>query len=181
MNLFHTRFPILHRSSVSSIPSSSCINYSPFSSVTYTAVDAVLNITWQATDDILVRNYYLGVASMWNKTTSPDLLPFQSTAGHTHFSTPVMSGIEFFLVVKAVDVAMQETNVLVGPVVVDVSPPMINGSLSLNYIGALIIVSWEEEAFSDADDWFPLSVEYAVGQCQIVALNNMYMPKYMHS
>ena len=147
------------------MPSSTCATYGPFSLVTYTAVDAVLNITWQATDNILVRDYYLGVASSWNNTASPDLIPFQSTAGRSFFSTSMTSSMEFFVVVKAIDVAMQETSTLLGPVIVDISPPVINGSLSFNTTGALIIVFWEEETFSDDDDWFPLNVEYAIGQC----------------
>ena len=147
------------------MPSSTCANYGPFSLVTFTAVDAVLNITWQATDNVLVRDYYVGVASAWNSTASPDLLPFQSTVGRSFFSIPVTPSVEFFVVVKAIDVAMQETSALLGPVIVDISPPVINGSLSSNTIGTLIIVSWEEETLSDDDDWFPLSVEYAIGQC----------------
>ena len=142
-----------------------CANYGAFSLVTYTAVDAVLNITWQATDNVLVRDYYVGVASAWNTTTSPDLVPFQSTVGRSFFSTQVIPSFEFFVVVKAIDVAMQETSAVLGPIIVDISPPVINGSLSANTTGTLIIVSWEEGAFSDEDDWFPLSVEYAIGQC----------------
>jgi hypothetical protein len=145
-----------------------CASYSSFVDVIYTPVDYALNVTWVGSDDNGIRDYQIGVASSPNMTNSPDIISFRSTAGHPHFSIhhpQFLSGFEFYIVLKATDVAQHETLITIGPVIIDTTPPSVNGSLSTDIQNGLLIIHWDEDTFADHEDVFELhNYEYSIGR-----------------
>ena len=74
----------------------------------------------------------------------------------------------FYIHVKAVNKAQQETVVTLGPVVVDLSPPVYTSGLEVRELDDEVVITWPATAFVDYQD--PgLVVEYmiAVGKCDI--------------
>lgn len=137
------------------VPSSACGQYPAYSPPVYTTVDTVLNISWSASDNVGIRGYKFGLSRSPNISEPIDILPLQTTAGHSHFtahSPELVSGNEFYVHVVATDLAMQETTASVGPIVIDTSPPKLNGSLFIQQIEQLVMVWWEDDTFADEED-----------------------------
>ena len=134
----------------------------------YTSIDYVFNITWSVADDNGIRDYQVGIATTLNNTDNPDILPMQSTTGHTHYSTHnslFLAGFDFYVVLKAIDLAGQISSVTLGPIVIDTSGPVSNGSLLTDVQDGIYIVSWNETDFYDDEDLFPLDrYEYSIGK-----------------
>ena len=92
-----------------------------------------------------------------------------ATARQTHYSihdpTILSSGNTFFISIVAVDLALQETSLDIGPVVVDISPPVVNGSVIVAREGDHVIITWEEWTFTDPEDVnIVTEFEYAIGK-----------------
>ena len=68
------------------------------------------------------------------------------------------------MIIKAIDLSMQETVAIVGPVIIDTSPPLVNGTVESNVDSGLMVVWWDEWTITDSEDVFPLSFEYAIGE-----------------
>ena len=99
------------------------------------------------------------------------MLPMQTTAGQTHFSahsSALVSGQEFYVIVSVTDLAMHLTTVGLGPIVIDTSPPYLNGSLLMQQMDQLVLVWWEDEAFIDDEDRSKLdsTLRYALDRRQ---------------
>ena len=59
---------------------------------------------------------------------------------------------------------MQETVAIVGPVIIDTSPPLVNSTVESNVENGLMVIWWDEWTIADSEDVFPLSFEYAIGE-----------------
>ena len=152
------------------VSSQHCSLSLPFQDIIYTPLDTVLNISWSVADDNGIHDYQIGVAS--NDSGIPDILPMLSTGRHAHFSVhgdSFRSGESFHLILRATDVAGHEKTVRIGPIIIDTSPPVMNGSVSVSppSVGErFYTIYWEEDGFYDDEDVFPLDrYEYAIGQC----------------
>lgn len=69
--------------------------------------------------------------------------------------------------VKAIDLASHVTMVTVGPVIIDATPPVINGSISGSLInsGRVYLVTWDDDGFYDNEDLTSLEdYEYSLGK-----------------
>lgn len=147
-----------------------CAQYEPFSpSVTYLTSDHVLNVSWSAGDDSGVHDYQIGITSAGNYSQDPASITYTSTAGHSHYSVynPAIlsNGNRFYLSIMARDFAGLVTRLDIGPVVVDIVPPLVNGSLTVERYGDSVALSWSEGTFSDPEDVDgALSYEYAAGK-----------------
>lgn len=63
------------------------------------------------------------------------------------------------------DLALHESLSIIGPIVIDTSSPLINGSLATDIYGGIMVVSWDKHAFIDHEDVFPLDrYQYAIGK-----------------
>lgn len=153
---------------MSLIPSDECLSFPKFDRHTYTPIYTVFNISWSASDNVGIRDYQFGVSSARNYSlTTPDLIPYTSTAGFDHFSAYhnlFGSWNEFYISIKAIDLAMHETIVVTGPVVVDISPPVFNGTVVTKQIDELMIVTWDEWTVMDDEDVFSLTYQYSIGE-----------------
>ena len=76
--------------------------------------------------------------------------------------------IRFFLQTKASNKATLETVVTVGPITIDLSPPVYNSGLSLE-TGTTFILTWPATAFSDTEDTALLTeYQWALGMCSVL-------------
>ena len=171
----------IYHSSVNTtcIPSLDCLDYPSFNPLTYTPIDTLLNITWSVSDSTGIKDYWFGLASSIKNISKPDIAAFTSTAGFPHYSSHdqiFTTSNEFFVVVKAVDLAMQEAIATVGPVTIDMTAPVVNGSVETDIYGdGLMIISWEEWIVDDEEDVFPLTYEYSIGKLRIDNSNSCIM------
>ena len=83
------------------------------------------------------------------------------------------------MVVKAEDhVLLSETSVF-GPILLDTSPPMVNGTTSVNSNLDIIIVSWHVSMIRDPEQAQPLTdYEYAIGEitsCYIITCYTIFV------
>ena len=151
-------------------------------------MDTVLNVSWTASDNAGIRSYQFGLSRSSNHSEPIVMLPMQTTAGQTHFSAhmpALVSGLEFYIVISATDLAMYVTTVVVGPVVIDTSPPRLNGSLQMQQIDQLVLVWWEEKTFIDQEDRSGLdsTLQYALDRRQLGTdvLDYTSLPSSPHS
>ncbi len=148
-----------------------CPDYPPFNpSITYLTTDTLLNVSWSAADNVGIREYYIAITPLENYTQDAASLTFHRTASHTHYSihnpTMLTSGGSFYLSVRAVDHALLDTRLDVGPVRVDITPPQVNGSVRVEWVvGEGVRVVWGEGAFLDPEDLgSALQFDYAIGE-----------------
>ena len=133
----------------------------------YTPIDTLLNISWSASDNVGIKDYQFGISSTKDFILSPDIVEFTSTAGFPYFSSHnslFQTTIEFYIIIKAIDLSMQESVALVGPINIDTTPPIINGTLNSVVEDGVIVISWDDWNIVDDEDAFPLTYEYAIGK-----------------
>ena len=149
-----------------------CRNSTPFivSQPTYLVGDHALNISWYASDNVGFREFYVGIISEENYTDSSVEITYSESAGQTHFSIYdpqlLSNGNSFYLSLKSADVALHMLRLDIGPIIVDISPPIVNGSLDVVQNSDHMIVTWQEGTFYDDESLEPLQLEYAIGRSQ---------------
>ena len=149
-----------------------CRNYSSFipSQPIYLRGDHALNVSWYASDNVGFREFYIGIVAEQNYTGITSQMEYTETGGQMHFSIYdpelITNGNTFYLSVKSADVALHEVRLDIGPIIVDVSPPVVNGSLTAVQVGDHMIVTWQEGTFYDEESIEPLQLEYAIGRSE---------------
>ena len=127
-------------------------------------------MSWFASDNVGFREFYVGTVAEQNYTGVTSQIEYSETGGQMHFSiyNPdlIANGNTFYISVKSADIALHEVRLDIGPIVVDVSPPVVNGSLSVVQAGGHMIVTWQEETFYDEESIEPLQLEYAIGRSE---------------
>ena len=167
-----------------------CQRSTPFivSQPIYLIGDHALNVSWLANDNVEIREFHVGIVPEENYTdTSSDVTYFQS-AGQSHFTIfdpdLISTGKLFYLSLKVTDVALHEVRVDIGPIIVDISPPVVNGSLDVQQDGNHMIVEWQEGTFHDEESRDPLQFEFAIGRSQfsedIQSFNTVPAPDSTH-
>ena len=158
--------------SIATILADECRNYSPFVSSQPINLrgDHALNISWYASDNVGFREFYVGTVAEQNYTGATSQIEYSETAGQMHFSiyNPelIANGNVFYISVKSADVALHEVRLDVGPIIVDVSPPVVNGTLSVVQAAGHMIVTWQEGTFYDEESMEPLQLEYTIGRSE---------------
>ena len=158
--------------SIATLSADECRNYSPFipSQPIYLRGDHVLNVSWVASDNVGFREFYVGTVIEQNYTGVTSQIEYSETAGQTHFSIYdpylIANGNTFYISVKSADVALHELRLDIGPIIVDVSPPIVNGTLSAVQAGGHMTVTWQEGTFYDEESMEPIQLEYAIGRSE---------------
>ncbi|XP_038071216.1 uncharacterized protein LOC119740085 [Patiria miniata] len=124
-----------------------------------------LTISWTGVDpESSIYDYEIGLSSDPSNPT-PDLVTFRSTSGHDHFvmyHPHISQGNVFYLVLKAVNKAQASTVKVVGPVIVDTTPPVFVGRVSVHVEDAYLIAEWGDSGFIDDEDT-SLRYQVAIG------------------
>ncbi|XP_078589451.1 uncharacterized protein LOC144869806 [Branchiostoma floridae x Branchiostoma japonicum] len=153
------------------INGSDCSLYKELSIKAYMAQENMLTVRWYGEDqESDIYDYQVGLSS----TESPDLpniLPFTSTNSHPHFTTyhpNLGEGKQFYLVIRAINRAQIVSTKILGPYIVDCTPPTFSGQIEVTLEQQdgqqMLVGRWEEDAFfeTDGDDAL-LLFEFAVG------------------
>ena len=145
----------------------------PSSPLTLITQDHTLNISWLAYDNIGIRDFYIRIIPLkdyggnytgdWNGTEF-----FSKTAGLSHFSisdpTILVHGSKFYLELRGEDLAGLMTVLTVGPILIDQTPPIINGSLYVERKAGYVIVMWDKDTFADEEEGDEsITLQYAIG------------------
>lgn len=122
-----------------------------------------LKMTWAGVDDESdMEEYYVGVGRDRSTSSAPDLLPFTPTHAHPSYHarhSGLGHGAMFFIFLQAVNKAGLRVQRVLGPVVIDVTPPDVTPQSWLAEVnGDIILVTWKEDAFVDPEQ--PVGVQF---------------------
>ena len=108
-------------------------------------------------------------------TATPDLVPFHTTTRQPFISLhsgDFTSGQQFYVVITAEDHALLTTTAIFGPIVLDTSPPVVNGTVSVDRDNTIITISWPVDLIADNEQVGPLTYyEYAIGKHMYVCIH----------
>ncbi|XP_070572151.1 uncharacterized protein [Ptychodera flava] len=128
-----------------------------------------LSLRWIGEDaESGIFDYEVGLSSA-SSGLDPDILPFTSTNAHAdylNYHPNLGEGDEFYVIIKATNRARFETTKFIGPLLVDVTPPVFNGDIvvsieRVNEGEEFLVARWNQDAFFDNDDSEPLT-NYAI-------------------
>ena len=120
-----------------------------------------VKVTWAGVDDESdMEEYYVGMGRDRTTSSAPDLLPFTPTHAHPSYHarhSGLGHGDLFFIFLQAVNKAGLHVQRVLGPVVIDVTPPDVTRSLAAGVNGDVILVTWTDDVFVDPEQ--PKGVE----------------------
>ncbi|XP_078616240.1 uncharacterized protein LOC144884660 [Branchiostoma floridae x Branchiostoma japonicum] len=153
------------------IDDSDCHVYEPLSTKAYLSQDNKITVHWYGEDqESDIYDYEVGLSSTESPDV-PDILPFTTTNSRPHFTTyhpNLGEGKQFYLVIRAINRAQMVTTKVLGPYIVDVTPPTFSGQIKVSLEQQdkqqMLVGRWEEDAFfeTDGDDAL-ITYEFAVG------------------
>ncbi|XP_022100380.1 uncharacterized protein LOC110984469 isoform X2 [Acanthaster planci] len=112
-------------------------------------------ISWAGDDaESSIYDYEIGLSTNPINPT-PDLVTFTSTSGHDHFvmyHPHISHGVVFYLALKATNKAQLSTYKVVGPIIVDTTPPMFVGRVSVRVEDEYLVAEWGDDSFIDDED-----------------------------
>ncbi|XP_038050540.1 uncharacterized protein LOC119723761 [Patiria miniata] len=142
-----------------------CLWISAVQQTFFLPTDKHITISWTGEDaESSIYDYEIGLSTDPSSLT-PDLVTFRSTSGQDHFMMyhpHISHGSVFYLVLKAVNKAQLSTIKKVGPIVVDTTPPMFVGRVSVHAEDEYLIAEWGESGFIDDEDT-SLRYQVAIG------------------
>ncbi|XP_078696223.1 uncharacterized protein LOC144924666 [Branchiostoma floridae x Branchiostoma belcheri] len=150
---------------------STCQLYGELSVKAYVSRENMFSAHWYGDDqESDIYDYEVGLSST-ESPDLPDILPLTSTNSRPHFSTyhpNLGEGRQFYLVIRAINRAQMETTKVLGPYIVDSTPPTFSGQIDVTLEQQngqhLLVGRWEDDAFSETDgDDALLVFEFAVG------------------
>ncbi len=144
----------------------------PLSPRMVTSRDHTLNCTWRASDNVGMRDFYVSLYSSLDFSNISDIstTPLSARAGgFSHISLTnsdlLRHGNSFYLLVRAEDVTGWMKTVAVGPVLIDQTPPITNGSVWVEASVSHVTVMWDNHTFSDPELGGEfISLQYAIGE-----------------
>ena len=140
--------------------------------INYIVAEYSFNISWSASDNFGIYDYFVGIASSQSLTTTPDLIPFRSTTRQPFaslHSNALTMGRQFYVIVRVEDHVLLSDTAVFGPMMIDISQPVVNGSASVNSDRDIITVSWHINMIIDDEQVEPLSdYEYAIGKLTLL-------------
>ncbi|XP_078664145.1 uncharacterized protein LOC144907216 [Branchiostoma floridae x Branchiostoma belcheri] len=145
----------------------SCESVGPLAQHYFLTGDKHLRVYWNGSDDeSSIQDYLVGLSSTESSVIDPDIMPLTPTNGHTFFITRhsgLGEGVEFYLGITAINKAGLRTTKVVGPIIVDVTPPTFSGKVSVSVEDSLLVARWSRDGFSDDEDGDALNMAFAIG------------------
>ncbi|XP_070573766.1 uncharacterized protein [Ptychodera flava] len=166
-------YPRSEENPSTTLDDSECLSIGPLSTHAFLRKENHLTLNWHGEDaESGIFDYEVGLSSAPSGLI-PDILPFTSTKSHPTFLTyhpNLGEGVEFYVVIKAINRAELVANEFVGPLVVEVTPPEFDGEITVTleeeYQGnSYLVARWSQDAFYDDDHLDPLQdYQVAVGE-----------------
>nr|XP_006820035.1 PREDICTED: uncharacterized protein LOC102804825 [Saccoglossus kowalevskii] len=149
------------------IPHIGCNASRPLSDNAFLINEHKVSVSWQGGDpESGIYDYLIGLSSTGDELAS-DILSYTATHSHAKFSAfhlQLQQGTEFYVLIRAINGAMMTTTEKVGPIIVDVTPPVFTGTIYVEYDATnsgYLIARWNENDFVETEDEEPLS-DYSV-------------------
>ncbi|XP_062616047.1 uncharacterized protein LOC134277752 [Saccostrea cucullata] len=136
-----------------------------------------VTLTWSA-DNTSVHDYEVGFSST-SGSSAPDIIPFRSTKQHRriHFMhTDIPEGTPFYIVIKSISKANVEGFQFIGPCYLDTTGPEFSPPIRVTHSQGHLVVTWDSAAFTDAEDPYPLRLQFAVGHQPRSSAVQKYLP-----
>ncbi|KAI8487523.1 hypothetical protein Bbelb_347570 [Branchiostoma belcheri] len=163
---------------------STCQLYGELSVKAYVSRENMFSAHWYGDDqESGIYDYEVGLSST-ESPDLPDILPLTSTNSRPHFSTyhpNLGEGRQFYLVIRAINRAQMGTTKVLGPYIVDSTPPTFSGQIDVTLEQQngqhLLVGRWEDGAFfeTDGDDAL-LVFEFAVATDADLTVCNVTFP-----
>ena len=114
-----------------------------------------VHLAWNLEDpESQIRDVQIGFASDLTNVASPDIIAYGSVHSHTkyvHSHSGLDRGVEFYIILKATNKADLEVIAIFGPVIIDETPPLYAGSVSINIIDDFIFCIWDNTTFMETE------------------------------
>jgi hypothetical protein len=118
-----------------------------------------------------IHGVEIGLASTKSHSIAPDILSYGPTRrkqSDKQLHSTIDSGIPFFIMIKATSKAGLETLVMMGPVVIDDTPPLYKGDVKVIVDQKFVFVVWDNETFVDEEQRELIStVLFKIGKLHI--------------
>ncbi|KAK7493734.1 hypothetical protein BaRGS_00015063 [Batillaria attramentaria] len=128
-----------------------------------------LRLSWIGVDEESeMEEYHVGMGRDRTTASAPDLLPFTPTHGHHSYHarhSGLGHGAVFFIFLRALSKAGLQVNLTLGPVIIDVTPPVVTRQMTAEIDGQFLVVTWTNETFQDPEhpSGLDFDVTYRVG------------------
>ena len=153
------------RGVLSTVRAEECANYRPFIQTVYLVQSGHVAANWTSSDSKTgVLDYEVGLSR--RDGNIPDIRAFESTGRHPFTAisdSNLKHGSQFYVIVKAINQALLSVTKRVGPIMVDVTPPLFTGQLNVNFVLNQLVVSWTDDAFQDPEDANGIELQLAIG------------------
>ena len=114
-----------------------------------------VHMAWNIEDaESQIRDVQIGFASDSTNVASPDIIAYDSVHSHTryaHSHSGLDRGVEFYIILKAMNKADLEVNAIFGPIIIDETPPLYTGSVAINIIDDFIFCIWDNTTFIETE------------------------------
>ena len=115
-----------------------------------------------------MEDYFVGLG---RDRFNHDLLTLTSTQGHSSYHVRHVGlghGDRFYIFLKATNKAGLPTQLTLGPVVIDVTPPDVTTSLTAEVNDGYIVVTWTNTTFHDSEqpDGMEFDITFRVGMSE---------------
>ncbi|XP_061176007.1 uncharacterized protein LOC133184958 [Saccostrea echinata] len=143
-----------------------CANTSKTSAIMSFALSTSSHIilSWSA-NETNIHDYEVGLSTVAGNS-APDILSFKSSKQHRHFHlmhADLPKGEPFYFIIKTISKSNIEGIQSIGPCFVDTTSPVFSPPITVSHQDGHLVVSWNAYSFIDAEDPFPLFLQYAVG------------------
>ncbi|XP_056015772.1 uncharacterized protein LOC125675332 [Ostrea edulis] len=143
-----------------------CVNTSTTSAISSPVLSKSSHIilSWSANETI-IHDYEVGLATVFG-SRAPDVMAFRSTNQHRHthlMHTDLPEGEPFYFIIKTISKANVEGIQSIGPCFVDTTLPAFSPPIRIIHQSGYLVAFWSVGSFSDVDDPFPLSLQFAIG------------------
>ncbi|XP_033753115.1 uncharacterized protein LOC117336612 [Pecten maximus] len=125
-----------------------------------------LEIFWDVSSNAsIVFDYEIGLSTT-QSSPAPDLYSFTSTKRHTHSRIKhpeLVEGSMFYVLLKTTSKANVHVIQSIGPVIIDTTPPDIDGPVHVVYISGYLVTWWDDDSVTDTEEPYDLKYQYAIG------------------
>ncbi|XP_069134809.1 uncharacterized protein [Argopecten irradians] len=143
-------------------------NISNSHGIIYLPID-MMNIKWDIVEsESQIHEAFVGIGSTRDSVVSPDLIDYQKSH-HKYFykkrHTGLSNGDEFYIFIRITNSAGLETTAVIGPVLLDESPPNCPPTLIPSVHGDNLLIEWNRNEFDDNEQQEDISsFSYRIGR-----------------
>ena len=145
------------------------------SSAWFVPYHSFVNFSWNALDDYGIADYIITIATTTLLLNGSADIQAPTGTGRTPFYTlydpQLISGTTLFVNVLATDFAGNTGSRMLGPVVMDTSPPTFKGNITITYDDSTVTATWLNAEIEEVEEGIDsVTVKYAFGEYVYILL-----------